>query len=145
MYMHLVFVRMYLEFLSDCSNLKKLSDTIHKPLVVEVAHPLDVSIMLLDASVEMFHESFVVFAILDSSKKKKYLSGEYRGELFWRKFKIFIRTLFIWILVDYSWITFFRVKKWNRNCVHAPLSERLTHPHPHPHPTPPFPQIWILF
>ncbi len=58
---------MYLELLCDCADLEKLSNTIHGPLVVEVAHPLDVSVVLLDPRLKMLHEPLMIFAILNCS------------------------------------------------------------------------------
>lgn len=60
----------YLQFLSFSSNFQQLCDGVHKALVMEVAHFLNLTIMVSDSCFQFLHETTVFFSIINRPKKK---------------------------------------------------------------------------
>lgn len=64
----------HLEFLGFPPDLEQLSDGIHEALVVEVAHFLDLTVVVADPRLQFLHESPVLLPIVHRPGKRHQLS-----------------------------------------------------------------------
>lgn len=55
----------YFEFLGFSSHFQQFSNRVHKTLIVKVAHFLNFSVMIADASFKLLHESSMFLTIID--------------------------------------------------------------------------------
>lgn len=60
----------YFEFLGFSSYFQQFSYRVHKALVMKVAHFLNFSVMITDASFKLLHESSMFLTIIDRPLKK---------------------------------------------------------------------------
>ena len=64
--------RPYFEFLRFSSHFQEFGYRVHKALVVKVAHFLNFSVMIADASFKFLHEPSVFLTIIDRPLKKRH-------------------------------------------------------------------------
>jgi len=60
----------YLQLLGFSSNFQQLCDGVHKALVMEVAHFLNLPIVVSDSCFQFFHETTVLLSIVNRPKKE---------------------------------------------------------------------------
>lgn len=61
------------EFLGICSDFEQLCDGVHEALVVEVAHLLDLAVMVAYPGIQLLHKAFVCvrLVIVDRSERDR--------------------------------------------------------------------------